>query len=81
MKKPSERFNIFDSGLIIDLMSGKTFSTNPTGLVIFRGIIEGKKKQQLIDSLMKEFEIDDKTASRDVEEFIVELQSFNLHEH
>lgn len=81
MKKHSDRFNILDSGLIIDLMSGKTFSANPTGLVIFRGIIEGKKKQQLIESMIKEFEVDEKTASRDVEEFIVELKAFNLHEH
>ncbi|MBF0500017.1 MAG: PqqD family protein [Candidatus Riflebacteria bacterium] len=81
MKKLSDRFNTLDSGLIIDLMSGKTFSSNPTGLVIFRGIIEGKKKQQLIDSLTEEFDVDEKTASRDVEEFIVELKSFNLHEH
>lgn len=81
MKKQSGRFNILDSGLIIDLMTGKTFSVNPTGLVIFRGIVEGKKKQQLADCITKEFDIDEKTASRDVEEFIIELKVFNLHEH
>lgn len=72
---------MFDSGLIIDLISGKSFSANPTGLVIFRGIIEGKKKQELIDSLTRDFEVDEKTASRDIEEFVVELKSFNIHEH
>lgn len=81
MKKLTDRFNILDSGLIIDLMSGRTFSANPTGLVTFRGIVEGKKKQQLIVDLTTEFEIDEQTAARDVEEFIVELQAFNLHEH
>ncbi|MBU1109561.1 MAG: PqqD family peptide modification chaperone [Candidatus Riflebacteria bacterium] len=81
MKKLSERFNSLDSGLIIDQMSGKFFSANAAGLLIFRGIIAGKKKQQLIDSLTREFDVDAKTAARDVEEFIVELQSFNLHEN
>ncbi|MFZ2959318.1 MAG: PqqD family protein [Candidatus Ozemobacteraceae bacterium] len=81
MKKHSGRFTMFDSGLIIDLISGKSFSANPTGLVIFRGIIEGKKKQELIDSLTRDFEVDEKTASRDIEEFVVELKSFNIHEH
>ena len=81
MKKNTERFNILDSGLIIDQMSGKFFSANPVGLLIFRGIIAGKKKQQLIDSLTREFDVDSKTAARDVEEFIVELRSFNLHEN
>jgi len=78
MNKQSDRFNILDSGLIIDLMSGKTFSANPTGLVIFRGIMEGKKKQQLVEAVTKEFEIDEATAARDVEEFVVELKAFNL---
>ncbi|MBF0408662.1 MAG: PqqD family protein [Candidatus Riflebacteria bacterium] len=80
MNKLSERFNTFDSGLIIDLMTGKSFSANPTGLMIFRGLIEGKDRQQLISSLTKEFDVDDHTALRDYEEFIVELKSFNLHE-
>lgn len=81
MKKHSERFTVLDSGLIIDLMTGKTFSANPVGLVIFRGIIDGKKKPQLVEAVLSEFETDEKTAARDVDEFIVELQAFNLHEH
>lgn len=79
MKKQSERFTVLPSGLIIDLMSGKTFSANPTALVIFRGILEGKKKQQLIDSVVREFDVDAKTAARDIDEFIVEMKAFNLH--
>jgi len=79
-KKMADRFNILASGLIIDLVSGRTFSANPTGLVTFRGIMEGRKKAQLVADLVKEFEIDEKTATRDVEEFLVELKSFHLHE-
>ncbi len=80
MKKLADRFNILASGLIIDLVSGRTFSANPTGLVTFRGIMAGKKKSQLVDDLTAEFDVDEKTARRDVDEFLVELKSFHLHE-
>lgn len=81
MKKRQERFQIKDSGLIIDLVTGKTFSTNTTGLAIFRGFVDGKSRTELIQALQKGFEVDRETAGRDIDEFLGEMKALHLHEH
>lgn len=55
-------------------------SLNETGAFLFEKMIEGTTKEQLIDQLTGEYEIDADTAKKDVEEFIEKVKKENLFE-
>ena len=47
---------------------------------MFEKMIEGTTKEQLIEQLMSQYEIDADTAKNDVEEFIEKVKKENLFE-
>ena len=53
-------------------------SLNETGAFLFEKMIEGTTKEQLIEQLMSQYEIDADTAKNDVEEFIEKVKKENL---
>ena len=55
-------------------------SLNETGAFLFEKMIEGTTKEQLIEQLMSQYEIDADTAKNDVEEFIEKVKKENLFE-
>ncbi|MBI3038915.1 PqqD family protein [bacterium] len=80
MKKTSDRFIIKDSGLILDLVSGHSFTANPTALVIFREILEGSPKEKIVKKMCNEFSIDSETFQQDLDEFLLELKVMGVYE-
>lgn len=53
-------------------------SLNETGAFLWEALREDKSEAQLVDELLKEYDVDEKTASEDVAEFIALLNEKNL---
>ena len=55
-------------------------SLNETGAFLFEKLIEGTNKEQLIKDLMAEYGVDETLATKDVEKFILKIESEDLFE-
>lgn len=80
MRKTADRYLIKDSGYIMDLTTGHSFTANMTGLYIFRALREGCTPDEVVGRLCREFVVDAATARRDLDEFLQDLSVFRLHE-
>lgn len=57
-------------GFLFDHHSGLSFTTNSTGAWILDRLIQGAKRQELLNGLVETFEVEPDTASLDLEEFL-----------
>ena len=55
-------------------------NANPTGAVLWRALAKGATREELIQSLVAEFEVDDTTAAVDVDRFLADLDARGLLE-
>lgn len=53
---------------------------NQTSALLWKELEKGAEKQQLVDLLLSEYEVDEQTAKNDVEKFMVQLNSAGLVE-
>jgi PqqD family protein of HPr-rel-A system len=67
-----------ESGFLFDHATGLTYTLNPTGKFIFRLMQEGKQGPDILDALMTEFEVDETTARKDLDDFLRQLKEFDL---
>ncbi len=67
-----------ENGFLFDARTGNTFSLNRTGTFLLRQLIDGAAPAGLSESLTEEFEIDQATASRDVEQFLFRLKDLRV---
>lgn len=51
---------------------------NETGAFLWQNLLEEKTREELLLSLLEEFEVDKETASKDIEEFIEKLEAANV---
>lgn len=73
-----ENIAISDSGFIFQPTTGETFTLNETGKTIFKYFQQKRNLDEIINSLLDEYEIDRLTLERDLEDFIFRLKSLNL---
>lgn len=69
---------INDEGFAFDPRSGNTFSINPSGLLVINCFKAGASPGRITEELMEQFDIDEKTADRDLEAFVNELGRYKL---
>lgn len=55
-------------------------SLNETGAFLFKKLIEGTSKEQLIEDLMSEYDVDKELATKDVGDFILKVEREDLFE-
>ena len=55
-------------------------SLNETGAFIFSKMLDGTTKEQLIEDLTSEYEVERKIAQKDVDDFIKEVEGEGLLE-
>ena len=55
-------------------------SVNETGAFLWRLIEKGTEKQELVENLVKEYEVDAETAEKDVDAFLTRLREKALIE-
>jgi hypothetical protein len=50
---------------------------NESGVLLWKKLEQGAEREELVNILMAEYDVDRETASKDVDEFIQHLQSVN----
>lgn len=80
MKKASKRFEIKDSGLILDLSTGNSYTLNQVGLAIFRNAIAGQDRKKILETVCQDFAVNEETAKKDLDEFLMELKVMGIYE-
>jgi len=69
---------ISDSGFVFNPSTGDSFSTNQVGLEIIRLLKENKSKEELIKELVTIFSIDESTLEKDLGDFFMMLNSYQI---
>lgn len=69
---------VSDSGFVFDPRTGATFSVNPTGLALLRGLMQGLERARLVGALDEGFEVDGADLDRDVDEFVEQLRAVGI---
>lgn len=69
---------ISDSGFIFNPLTGDSFSTNNVGLEIIRLLNDKKEKDAVIKSICEKYEIDETSLDKDLSDFLVVLQNYQL---
>ena len=69
---------ISDSGFVFNPSTGDSFSTNQVGLEIIRLLKQNKSKEELIKELVGIFSIDESTIEKDLGDFFMMLNSFQI---
>ncbi|MFM2376217.1 MAG: hypothetical protein RLZZ165_1314 [Bacteroidota bacterium] len=72
---------ISESGFIFDASRGYSYSTNATGAEILEMMRKGMSQEEILESLLEEYQTDTPTAEKDLDDFISVLQQFNLAGH
>jgi len=67
-----------DSGFLFDTRSGSTFTLNRTATWLLKALIGGAAEADLAPALTAQFEVDEVTASRDVEQFLFRMRDLHL---
>lgn len=70
---------INSEGFIFDPTTGDSFTVNATGLFIINGLREGKSSEQIAETLSQEFEDTPEEISKDISDFIIHLNTYNLY--
>ncbi len=78
--KIKQNIAVSESGFIFDPSSGHSFTTNPTGLRVFSLLKEGMDKSAIISQLVKEYDTDQQTLERDVNDFLNMLHYFKIRQ-
>ena len=69
---------ISSTGFVFDPVSGNSFNTNETGIIILNKLKEEKEISSIAQTLSEEYEIDNNSAEQDVIQLIETLRSYYL---
>ncbi len=67
--KISENLAISESGFLFNPSTGESFTVNPVGAEIIELLKEGKSEEEIKESLLGIYEVDDKTLQKDLHDF------------
>jgi hypothetical protein len=67
-----------DGGIIMNIESGKMFSLNPSGSVMFQLLTQGLDQKSIVDELVRRFGISAAVAKHDLDEFRNALNGHGL---
>lgn len=69
---------ISESGFLFLPTTGETFTLNETGCEIVKLFQAGKSVPEIIKTITSEYEVQDASIEKDLNEFIAQLSNFNL---
>ena len=78
--KLKENIAVSESGFIFDPNSGESFSVNATGKAILQMVSKGLSMKEIESSVMEEYDVDQKTFQRYMDDFAHTLRRLNLIE-
>ena len=56
-------------------------NTNPSGALLWRALVAGATRDELVRCLLDAFDVDEDTAGSDVDRFLAELETRGLIQH
>lgn len=65
-------------GFAFDPTTGESFTLNATGLSVLEGLRRGASPLEIVSRLMEEFDVSERDASRDVDDFMDHLRALRL---
>ena len=68
-----------DTGFVFDPTTGNTYTLNETGLAIVRLLKIDKTKEDIIQSIISEYEVDSDEIERDYSDMIIQLTELGLY--
>jgi len=73
------------NGIIVSVSENKVnyeniFSLNETGTLIWKSLEQGAEREELLQILKNEYEVDEATVAHDIEEFLNKLRSLGVLE-
>lgn len=72
--QPEVRSMEDDEGMVLlDLDAGKYFSLNRVGALVWHGIEQGHRRQEIFETLHRAFQVPENQINADVESFIASL--------
>ncbi|MEX0981553.1 MAG: PqqD family protein [Bacteroidales bacterium] len=78
--KLKENIAVSESGFIFDPNTGESFSVNSTGKQILQMVSKGLSMKEIESSIMADYEVDEKTFLRYMDDFAHTLRRLNLIE-
>lgn len=78
--KLRDNIAVSESGFIFDPNSGESFSVNASGREILGLLSKGMSLEEIETSVRSEFDIDEKTFNRYMDDFLHTLRRLNLIE-
>ncbi len=79
--KLNKNIAISESGFVFDPTSGESFSLNPIAIEILNMLKEGKGRGDIVESVLKKYDIDRDTFENNYFDFAGMLKQFNLLEN
>lgn len=74
----TKRLAMNDNGFIFDPASGYSYSANQTGLFILKQLSSGHQKEEIIASLVDEYEVSLDDCASDLEHYFLMLETLGL---
>ncbi|MDF1572673.1 MAG: HPr-rel-A system PqqD family peptide chaperone [Bacteroidales bacterium] len=78
--KLRENIAVSESGFLFDPNSGESFSVNASGKEILRLLAKGKSLAEIETTILSDYNIDEKSFNRYMDDFLHTLRRFNLIE-
>jgi hypothetical protein len=72
---------ISESGLIFDPTSGAIYTSNAVGLLILGALKDGMEPDEIRSRVVKQFDVDEQTAERDIYDFLSQMYSNGVIQH
>jgi len=79
--KLRENIAVSKTGFLFDPNSGESFSLNSTGKEILQYLSKGMSISEIESSILDEYDVDQKTFQRYLDDFAHTLRKFNLIEN
>jgi len=78
--KLKDNIAVSESGFIFDPDTGESFSVNSTGKMILKLLAAEKSVQEILAIVQEEYEVDEKSFIRTMDDFTHSLRRFHLIE-
>ncbi len=76
--KIKENLAISETGFVFDPTEGESFTTNETGKIILKLLLQGKTNEEIKKYFLENFEVDESTLEKDLNDFILMLKNERL---
>ncbi len=77
----SKSIAVSETGFIFNPLTGDSYNVNKTAAFIIAKLREGAEASEIIPALMEEYDVDNFTAEKDLNDFLTVLKNYQLIEN